>query len=303
MPAKVWLITGASSGIGLSLAQYVLLQGDHVVATVRSLSKLPDTLRDAGAKALVLDLNACDADIRRAGEEALKVYGHIDVLVNNAAYGVVAPVEELKQVYHAVLDDMRAQFQTNVFGAIALVQALLPSFRARRSGQIFNVSSVCGLSGFSSWGAYCASKAALELFSDALSQEVAPFGIRVLIIEPGYFSTNFFQTAPLFSHDSDSKVYTDPSQGYRTLEEVPKQHVRDGQIGDVVKLSARIYEVVHGVGMAQGLREWLRVPLGTDSGERLRWKINTIQENVDAFEQIWRSTDVEPDRLKFYPRG
>ncbi|PCH43289.1 NAD(P)-binding protein [Wolfiporia cocos MD-104 SS10] len=301
MSSKVWLITGATSGIGLALAEYVLSQGDSVIATGRSLAKFPSTLKDAGAKLLVLDLSSTDAEIRRAGEEALKIYGHIDILFNNAGFGLVVPVEELD------LDDLRAQFQTNVFGAVALTQALLPSFRERKSGHILNVSSMGAIAVGASWSAYCASKAALDAFSEVLSMEVAPYNIRVLIVTPGFFATNFFQASTQLSTAKPSTIYTDQSQGYRSLEEIPKARAAAGQIGDVVKLSERLYEVVHGIGMAQGLvegqggkREWLRVPLGPDCGERMLHKIAVLEENVKAFEPIWRSTDMEPEKLKLF---
>lgn len=301
---KVWLITGANSGIGHALAHYALSQGDKVIATVRSLSKFPESLKKAGGQPLILDLSASDAEIRQAGKEALKIYGQVDVLVNNAGWGVVAPVEELD------MDEVRASFQTLVFGPVALTQALLPHFRERRTGQILNVSSNGGFAGYGGWGAYSGAKAALDLFSDCLGQEVAPFNIRVLIIMPGYFSTNFFQYAASVDKHKDSTVYTEPSQGFRTLEELPKSHVAAGQIGDVEKLAARVYEVVHGTGMAKGLvegqggkRDWLRVPLGPDAGERMLERIQTLKENAEVFEPIWRSTDVEPERLKFFPRG
>ncbi|PCH37053.1 NAD(P)-binding protein [Wolfiporia cocos MD-104 SS10] len=301
MSSKIWLITGASSGIGLALAQYVLSQSDRVIATVRSLSKFPSSLRDAGAIPLILDLNGADAEIRKAGKKALEIYGHIDVLVNNAGFGLVSPVEELN------LDDLRAQFQTNVFGALALTQALLPSFRERKSGHILNISSIAAFNGFASWSAYNASKAALESFSEALGQEVAPYNIRVLIIVPGFFATNFFQASSQLNLMNPSSVYTDPSQGHGTLEAIPKGHSARGQIGDVVKLSERVFEVVHGTGMAKclvegqgGKREWLRVPLGPDCGESMQRKIALLEENVRVFEPIWRSTDVEPERLKLY---
>jgi len=298
MSAKVWLITGASTGIGLALAEYVLSQGDKVIATVRTINKFPDSLKKAGGHPLVLDLGSSDAVIYKAGEEALKVYGHVDVLVNNAGYGLIAPVEELN------LDELRAQFQTNVFGAIALTQALLPSFRARKSGQILNITSVGALDPSPSWGAYCASKAALEAFSESMSREVAPFNIRVLIVEPGFFATNFFQSQTVVDHGKQSAVYTDPSQGYGTLQATPQLQAQLGEIGDPVKLAARVYEVVHGTGLAKGLvgakSAWLRVPLGTDCGRRMREKIETLEENVKAFEPVWKSTNVEPERLKLF---
>ncbi|KAI0722075.1 NAD-P-binding protein [Fomitopsis betulina] len=298
---KVWLITGASSGIGRALAQYVVSRGDKVIGTVRELSRFPESLRKAGGQPLLLDLNASDADIRKAGQEALKIYGRVDVLVNNAGWGVIAPVEELD------MDEVRASFQSMVFGAVTLTQALLPHFRERRAGQIINVTSIGGFSGLPGWGAYCAAKAALDLFSECLSIEVTPFNIRVLVIMPGYFSTNFFQSATSTDKHKDTPIYT---QGFRTLEEIPRAHVAAGQIGDVDKLAARVFEVVHVVGMAKhlvgaqdGKPDLLRVPLGPDSGERMLSKIQELQDNVEAFEPIWRSTDVEPERVMFFPRG
>ncbi|KAH9945528.1 NAD-P-binding protein [Amylocystis lapponica] len=300
--AKVWVITGANSGMGLAIAQHVLSQGDKVIATVRSLSKFPET-ELKGATPLVIDFGSSDSVIRKAGEEALKMYGHIDVVVNNAGYGVVGPVEELN------LDDVRAQFQANVFGVIAFTQALLPSFRARRAGHILNVTSVGAINVGASWGAYSASKAALEAFSEALSQELAPFRVRVLIVEPGYFSTKFFGASPS-AGTQQSAVYTEESQGFDVLRRIPGAHVAAGQIGDPAKLAARLHEVVNGTGLAKGLvegqggkREWLRVPLGTDCGKRLSAKLASMAENVQAFEPVWSSTDVEPERLKFYPEG
>lgn len=208
------------------------------------------------------------------------------------------------------MNEVRQAFQTMVFGAITLTQALLPHFRERGTGHVLNVSSIGGFGGGASWGAYCAAKAALDLFSECLSMEVARFGIRVLIIMPGYFSTNFFPYATSTYQHTESTVYTDRAQGYGTLEAMPKAHVASGQIGDVEKLAVRVFEVVQGTGMAKGLvegqggkREWIRVPLGPDCGEGMLQKIQILKENAEAFESIWRSTDVEPERLKFFPRG
>ncbi|KAH9945541.1 NAD-P-binding protein [Amylocystis lapponica] len=300
--AKVWLVTGASSGIGLAIAQYVLSQGDKVIATVRTLSKFPKNELE-GATPLAVDFGSSDSEIRKVGEEALKIHGHIDVVVNNAGYGIVGPVEELS------LDDVRAQFQGNVFGALALTQALLPSFRARRAGHILNVSSVGAITVRASWGAYAASKAALEAFTDAMSQELAPFNVHVFIVEPGYFSSRFLRSTPSVG-TPPSKVYTAESQGYGALQRLAPSHVEAGQIGDTTKLAQRLYEVVNGTGLAKGLMEgqggkgpWLRVPLGPDCGQRLLDTLGSITENVKALEPIWSSTDVEPERLKFYPDG
>ena len=187
-----------------------------------------------------------------------------------------------------------------VFGAIALTQSLLPHFRERKTGHILNVSSTGGFSGFAGWGAYDAAKAALELFSECLSLEVAAFNVRVLILVPGYFPTNFFSYATSVNNREDSTVYTDPSQGFHTLEEIPKKQIATGKVGDVNKLAARVFEVVHRVGMAKRLvegqaakREWLRIPLGTDCGELMIRKIRVLETNVHAYEPIWKSTDMD----------
>lgn len=187
------------------------------------------------------------------------------------------------------------------FGAVALIQAVLPHFRERKTGHILNISSILGTSGFPGWGAYGAAKAALELFSEALSMEVAAFNIRVSILVPGYFPTNFFSYATSVDKHRESTVYTDVSQGFRTLEEGPKSRVAMGKVGDVNKLAARVFEVVHGVGLAEGLtegqggkREWLRVPLGTEGGEVILHKSRVLEENVRTLEPIWTSMDVNP---------
>ncbi|GBE84252.1 NADP-dependent 3-hydroxy acid dehydrogenase [Sparassis crispa] len=300
MSSKVWLITGTSSGIGLALAQHVLAQGDKVIATVRSMSKYPQELK--GAEPLVLDLGAPDSEIRKVGEAALKVYGHVDVLVNNAGYGLSGPVEELN------MKDVRAQFQTNVFGTIVLTQSLLPYFRARKTGHIFNLTSVAAYWNYPGWGAYVASKAALDAFSESLSREVEPYNIRVIVILPGYFPTKFFTETR--SAEQLTTVYTDPTQGYKTREMIPQGRHEGGQVGDVDKFAQRTYEIVYGTGMAKGLvesqggkREWMRLPMGTDCGELMLAKINIVKENVESFEPIWRSTDVERERLNDFAQG
>ncbi|CCM00440.1 uncharacterized protein FIBRA_02472 [Fibroporia radiculosa] len=293
---KVWLITGANSGIGLALAKYVLAQGDKaslqsVVATVRNISKFPESLRNGGAQPIIVDLNASDDVVKKASQEALRVYGRVDVLVNNAGYGIHGPVEELD------LNDVRAQFQANVFGQLAFTQALLPAFRAQRAGHIFNFSSVVGFDGAGSWGAYCASKAAFELFSESLSRELELFGIRVIIVEPGYFPSEFFKTTAAVAY-KESRIYTDPSQGFGTIEAVPQSKLESNSIGDLEKLSARIYEVVYGTGLAKGLvegkggkREWMRLPMGPDCGEWMLQKVNSVKENIEALKPIWSSTN------------
>lgn len=180
-----WFITGASSGFGRLLATYLLEQGANVVATARNVDDLSDfTSRFPGAIILELDVTS-GSSIDAAVENAIGRLGHIDVLVNNAGYGVCGAVEEVTE------GEYMPMFNTNVFGLINLTQALLPQFRQRRSGAIINLSSIGGLIGSPGWGFYNATKFAVEGLSEALYGELAPMGIHVMLVEPGPFRTDF----------------------------------------------------------------------------------------------------------------
>ncbi|KAI0257041.1 NAD-P-binding protein [Lactifluus subvellereus] len=293
--SKVWLITGANSGLGLTLAQCVLSKGDKVIAAARDAAKIPPSL--SGAKAYTLDPSAPEDDVKRAAKEALKIYGRIDVLVNNAGYGHPGTLEELRS------EDIRAQYQTNVFGPIALIQALLPAFRAQRSGHILNVSSVAGFAGMASFSAYNSSKAALDAFSEVLAEEVAPFGVRVHIIAPGYFQTNFVARtkAAYEAAEHSTGAYMTREQAHGLMNSYHSSRVASRQVGDPEKAAERMYEVVAGTGVAQGLmdhREWVRVPLGPDAGDRIRTKAAVVTASVDAYEPIWKSTNMDDAQLK-----
>ncbi|KAJ7782375.1 NAD-P-binding protein [Mycena maculata] len=290
---RVWLITGANSGFGLSLAQYVLAQGDQVIAAVRKLSSIPDSIK--AAQPVALDLNASDSEIKRAGAEALKLFGRVDVLVNNAGYCLTGYTEELDDA------DIKSEFQANFFGAISLTQALLPAFRAQKSGHILNLSSVAAVAGGAPFSMYNASKAALEAATEALSSELAPFNVRALIIEPGYFPTNFLATA------GANGVRPERATGaYPDISEAPAQyaarHLASKQVGDLSKAAARLFEVVNGTGLAKafvdsGRRDFVRVPLGPDCGTRIQAKLRVLSENFEATEAIWRSTDMDEEKF------
>jgi len=298
MSSRVWLITGANSGFGLELAQLVLSKGDKVIAAARDVAKIPTSL--SGAKAHTLNPSDPEAEVKRAAEEALKIYGRIDILVNNAGYGQMGIIEELQS------EDIRAQFQTNVFGPIALIQALLPAFRAQRSGHILNVSSTSGFSGFPTLGAYSASKAALDAFSEILAAEVAPLGVRVHLIVPGFFPTNFVASAKTLRDAADvdparaTGAYTTREQGHGLVDGYLDGRLAERSVGDPSKAAERMYEVVTGTGLAQGLvdgKGWVRVLLGPDAGNRMKSKLATLAANVDALEPIWMSTDMDDAKL------
>lgn len=186
MPNRIWLITGASRGFGRSFAQAALAAGDRVGATARDTSSLEDLVAEHGDAVLPIELDVTDrsavfAAVRNVHEH----FGRLDVVVNNAGYGVSGAIEELSE------EQARRQLEVNVFGALWVTQAALPILREQGSGWIVQVSSIGGLAAFPLTGIYHASKWALEGFSETLRQEVEPFGIKVLMVEPSGFRTDW----------------------------------------------------------------------------------------------------------------
>ena len=186
MNSRTWLITGVSSGLGQALAQAALERGDRVVGTVRAAAARQEFERLAPGRAHAVLLDVTErAAARRVVADVEALTGGIDILVNNAGYGFVGGVEEASET------EIRAQFEVNVFGALAVIQAVLPFMRQRRAGRIVCVTSVSGLVGWPSLGIYSGSKFALEGICETLGQEVAPLGIRVMLVEPGGLRTDF----------------------------------------------------------------------------------------------------------------
>jgi NAD(P)-dependent dehydrogenase (short-subunit alcohol dehydrogenase family) len=184
--SKTWFITGASRGFGREWAIAALERGDTVAATARDTSTLDDLVERFGDKILPIRLDVTDRDADHAAvAQAHERFGRLDVVVNNAGYGQFGMIEEISEA------EARAQFETNVFGALWITQAALPYLREQGSGHILQVSSIGGISAFPNIGIYNGSKWALEGISQALAQEVADFGIKVTIIEPGGFSTDW----------------------------------------------------------------------------------------------------------------
>jgi NAD(P)-dependent dehydrogenase (short-subunit alcohol dehydrogenase family) len=184
--AKTWFITGASRGFGREWSIAALERGDTVAATARDTTSLDDLVARFGDKILPIQLDVNDRDaVFAAVQQAHDHFGGLDVVVNNAGYGQFGMIEEISEA------EARAQFDTNLFGALFVTQAALPYLRAQGSGHILQVSSIGGISAFPNIGIYNASKWAVEAFSQSLAAEVADFGIKVTIIEPGAYSTDW----------------------------------------------------------------------------------------------------------------
>ncbi|KAL1742039.1 hypothetical protein HDZ31DRAFT_84415 [Schizophyllum fasciatum] len=296
MSEKVWLITGANSGFGLALAELVLSHGHKVIACARDLRKIPPSIEKAAA--LQLDLDWPDGEIKAALKPVEGIYGRVDVLFNNAGWPLVSPVEEL------LSEDLQKQFKVNFFGHVSVTQAVLPVMKQQKSGQIFNMSSVAAMAGMSPFAAYNASKAALEAISEALAREVERWNIQVTIVEAGYFPTGFLGTAST-TQRATSTDKTDYPEFVGQLQTYDDLHIKAKQVGDTKKAVQRIFEVVEGTAAAELQPQWRRLPLGPDAGKRILAKIQLMKENVEAYEPIWSTTDMDEDKIEnfFRQRG
>ena len=269
--SKVWFITGASSGLGAALAAAVLERGDSVVATFRQAGQAEAFSQRAPQRALGVVLDVTDAAaIPAAVQQATARFGRIDVLVNNAGYGTIGALEEFS------MDEIRAQFETNFFGMAALTREVLPLLRAQGSGHIVQLSSVSGFRAMPGFGLYNASKFALEGYSEALAQEVAPFGIRVTIVEPGPFRTEFLAGS---MKEASTRIEAYRNSPVANMYEY-KDRVSGQQEGDPEKAAQIICDYV-----ASGNKH-LRLPLGKAAIAGMRAKLRSVQEDVDANEGL-----------------
>jgi NAD(P)-dependent dehydrogenase (short-subunit alcohol dehydrogenase family) len=271
----VWFITGCSTGFGRELAKILLARGDRVAVTARDKAKVADLIEGHAQTALALTLDVeKQREIEAAVEAARKTFGRIDVLVNNAGYGYLAAVEEGDDA------DIRAMFETNFFGLAALIRAVLPIMRARKAGAIVNVSSVGGMIGNPGSAYYAATKFAVEGLSESLSKEVAPFGIKVLIVEPGPFRTDWGgRSLKTPKHPIDAYAETAIARRNQI------QGFSGSQPGDPVRAAEAIIATVESASPP------LRLPLGADGYDRIGAKIEALRREHAAVEAVARGAD------------
>ncbi len=273
---KVWFVTGASSGFGREIVEAALQRGDRVVAAVRK----PDALADLATRddVLVVKLDVTEpAEIDAAVRAATEQFGRIDVLVNNAGFSILGAVEETSEA------DLRDTMETMFFGAVALTRAVLPGMRERRSGTVVQITSMGGLTTAPGFGAYCAAKHALEGLSECMSKELAPLGVKVLIVEPGAFRTALFGSR--FRHLPALDAYA-PTVGAMRAWVVEN----DGaQPGDPKKAARAIVDMV---STPAGASMPLRLPLGADAVGGIREKLAAIGADVDLTEKVAVDTAV-----------
>ncbi|KAK0644074.1 hypothetical protein B0T16DRAFT_333337 [Cercophora newfieldiana] len=285
---RVWHITGANTGFGLELALKALREGDLVIAAVRTPSKVPPSLLNDSVRVLPYDLSLSQLALNTYASTAFSAFGRIDVLVNNAAYAYMGALEETDD------ERVKKQFDINVFGVLRTIRAFLPGLRAQGSGTIMNVSSIGGIHSYPSNGAYCATKFAIEAISEALAAEVEGFGIRVTIVEPGYFRTAFLASvAGAGGPGADFLAEENPAYNGTVAHEARAAFwaYNGKQPGNPVEGAARMWEYVAGEGLFKGKERLLRLPLGTDTGAQMRKTADELKRTADYYEDVWSSTD------------
>ena len=274
----VWLITGCSTGFGRELAKLVLERGWRAVVTARDPQQIQDLVAGADGRGLALKLDVTDsAQVAEAVKQAEAAFGKIDVLVINAGFGFMAAVEEGED------DEVRAMFETNFFGLVEVTRAVLPGMRQRRSGHIVNISSIGGFIGFPSVGFYNATKFAVEGLSEALAKEVEPLGIKVIIVEPGPFRTDWAGRS--------LKQAGDGIEDYAETAGARRQAMSKGsgkQPGDPVRAAKAMIEVV------QSTNPPLRLALGRMALEGARGKLELLRRDFDAWENTSLGADFPP---------
>lgn len=271
----VWLISGCSTGFGLELAKLVLERGEKVVATARTPETISYLERDHPERCLVLALDVTDSQqVALAVRAAEQRFGHVDVLVNNAGYGYMSPLEEGDEA------EYRALFETNVFGLIALTRAVIPGMRERQRGHIVNISSVSGINGNAGTGFYSGTKFAVEGISESLAAELRAFNISVTVVEPGAFRTDF-TVRSLRTRPSAVPGY-EQSAGMvmnRLIESAPRHK------GDPKRAVAIIYDAVHAP------RPPFRLPMGSDAVKLAKAKIAAWGAELSEWEAVASGAD------------
>ncbi|MEU5076103.1 oxidoreductase [Streptomyces asoensis] len=275
--ARVWLVTGASSGFGRAVAEAAVAAGDTVIGTARRTGGLDDLVAAHPDRVEAIALDVTDGErIDAVAADVLARYGRVDVLVNNAGRTQVGAFEETTD------RELRDLFELHVFGPARLTRALLPQMRERGSGSVVNISSFGGQLSFAGFSAYSATKAALEQLSEGLADEVAPFGIKVLIVEPGAFRTGLFgKGAAYFS--AENPAYAEKVGATRRL----VQSGDGSQPGDPAKAAAAILLALDADDTP------LRLALGGDAVDFLTAHLDSVRAELAAWEKVSRGTDFD----------
>lgn len=272
---SVWFVTGASRGLGAEITREALERGHSVIATARDASAVLAAHPQRPEALLAADADVTDPkQLAAAVEAGLRRFGRIDVVVNNAGYGLLGAVEESSD------EAVRALFDVNVFGVLNTLRATLPTLRAQRSGHVLNIGSVGGFATAPAVGLYGASKFAVEGLSEALHGELAPLGVRVTIVEPGGFRTDFLSASSLRTEPAGIADYAEGTGPVREA----MAHYDGRQPGDPVKVARAVVDVT------EAPEPPLRLQLGADAVERVEAKLDLVRRELDRWRHVALST-------------
>jgi NAD(P)-dependent dehydrogenase (short-subunit alcohol dehydrogenase family) len=275
MKKKVWFVTGASKGLGLTLVKELLEQGYSVAATSRNRARLENEVRVSSDRFFAIQADLSDeASIQAAVKKSYEHFGQLDVVVNNAGYGIGGAIEELSH------EEIMESFNVNVFATLHVIKAVMPYLREQRSGHIINISSIAGFAAATGWAIYAAAKFAVVGLSEVLAEDVKEFGIHVTVVEPGAFRTSFLSGESLVLAKNPMAVYKD----------VRASHARytgfDGaQAGDPAKAAKAFIQ------LAETDKPPVRLFLGTDAYQRASQKLELIKTDLENWKMLTLSTD------------
>ncbi|CAB3647952.1 3-phenylpropionate-dihydrodiol/cinnamic acid-dihydrodiol dehydrogenase [Paraburkholderia sediminicola] len=272
---RVWLITGATRGLGALIAEAALADGNAVVATGRNIAAITERFGHSAAL-LPVALDVTDeAQAKAAVQAAVERFGRIGVLVNNAGFGLLGAIEESSDA------DVRRMYDTNVFGLLNITRAVLPVMRTQRAGHIINMSSIGGYRSAAGFGAYSSTKFAVEGLTEALHAELKPLGIHATVVEPGYFRTDFLDASSLVVAGNVIADYDETSGEVRRR----ATHMNHNQPGNPEKLAAAMVQLVDAPTPP------LRLPLGTDTLKAIAEKNAYVTQETETWKTLSASTD------------
>lgn len=279
MNDKIWMITGASKGLGLSLARTLLAKGFKVAATSRSIDDLLLKMGKHTAAFLPIEMDVTDEDsVRHAVRQAVAQFGRIDVVVNNAGYGQTGTIEELSNA------EVEESFRVNVFGTLNVIRNVMPFFRENKSGHFFNLSSIGGYTGgYAGWGIYCATKFAVAGLTEALLAETKALGVSATVVYPGAFRTNFLNGGSLKGPSRLIDEYADA----RASRDYYQNELNGRQQGDPEKFAEAIIKI------AQEANPPLHLFLGKDAWNASFKKMELVQSDLEQWKDLSCSTSFE----------
>ncbi len=274
---KVWFITGASKGLGLSLVHQLLKAGQSVAATSRNISELIKAVNNDTGKFLPLAVNLADEkNVEEAIKATIAKFERVDVVINNAGYGIGGSIEELTDA------ETRNSFDVNVFGTINVIRAVSPYLRTQRAGHIINIASIAGIAGATGWAIYSAAKAAVIALSEVSADDLKEFGVKVTVVAPGAFRTSFLTPDSLI-------LATNPIAEYEEVRAIHQKYLKmDGQqIGDPEKAAAAM------ISLASMPNPPVHLLLGKDAFQRANSKIDALTKEFNDWKAITISTDFD----------